>query len=338
MTPAELGVDPCQLILSGVATASASVPPFIGPITLRIGQEDAYWHAGDGGLYENSGIESLVLLYLKQLQVKRAKRALIIALDSSYPFWVGEQRRLQRSLPFSLLTFDFSRVPSIMEEQATAYQALFFRSLQMERLCPDPSTLGILGLRHADEGVGGCADPRDRHGLDVLRPLGSVAAPGAARALDARHVRAGAAGGVRHREDGAPRRRRQGGLLVLAVSAGAPLLPCKLGAFGADAYVFSLVVTSSLLAIVLVPAWVAFLADHFGVAAEISPWDVATVAGKAFLFSLAIGVAIRAMLPTLGQGIADRLLAMEPCQERRSVAAWRIDGRCACPTSARWPC
>jgi hypothetical protein len=31
-----------------------------------------------------------------------------------------------------LMTFDFSRIPSIMEERATTYQALFFRSLQLE--------------------------------------------------------------------------------------------------------------------------------------------------------------------------------------------------------------
>jgi BASS family bile acid:Na+ symporter len=44
-------------------------------------------------------------------------------------------------------------------------------------------------------------------------------------------------------------------LLVLAVSAGAPLLPRKLSKLGSGAYVFSLVVTSSLIAIVLVPTW-----------------------------------------------------------------------------------
>ena len=50
------------------------------------------------------------------------------------------------------------------------------------------------------------------------------------------------------------------GLLVLAVSAGAPLLPRKLLHIGDGAYIFSLVVTSSLLAIILVPAWLAVLA------------------------------------------------------------------------------
>jgi Patatin-like phospholipase len=150
MTPLEIGMDPCPLSLYGVAAASASFPPLIGPITLKIGEEETYWHAGDGGLYENSGLESLLLLYLNQLQEKRTKRVLIISFDSSYPFSVGEQRLLRRSLPFSLLTFDFSRIPSIMEERATTYQALFFRTLQLEGVFPDTKILGVMVLRHTD--------------------------------------------------------------------------------------------------------------------------------------------------------------------------------------------
>jgi bile acid:Na+ symporter, BASS family len=68
-------------------------------------------------------------------------------------------------------------------------------------------------------------------------------------------------------------------LLVLAVSAGAPLLPRKLQCFGSSAYTFSLVVISSLLAIVVVPAWIALLAWHFGVATELAAADVAQVMG-----------------------------------------------------------
>lgn len=150
MTTIDLHVDPCGTSLAGVATASASFPPLIGPITMKVGDEEVYWHAGDGGLYENSGIESLLFLYLKQLQEKRSRRALIIAFDSSFPFSVGERQLLRRSLPFSLLTFDFSRIPSIMEERASTYQALFFRSLQMEGVFPDAQTVTIVFLRHSD--------------------------------------------------------------------------------------------------------------------------------------------------------------------------------------------
>jgi BASS family bile acid:Na+ symporter len=99
-------------------------------------------------------------------------------------------------------------------------------------------------------------------------------------------------------------------LLVLAMSAGAPLLPRKLGALGSDAYVFSLVVTSSLLAIVVVPVWVALLAQHFGVAMELSSATVAVVIAKAFLLPLAVGMVIRGLLPKFSDWFADRLLAI----------------------------
>jgi hypothetical protein len=37
-----------------------------------------------------------------------------------------------------------------MEERATAYQALFFRSLQLEGVFPDEQTLRVVLLRHTD--------------------------------------------------------------------------------------------------------------------------------------------------------------------------------------------
>ena len=150
MTAVDLNTDPCRVRVATAATASASFAPFIGPTTVRIGDEEAYWHIGDGGLYENSGIESLLFLYLKQLQAKRAKRALIIAFDSSFPFSVGEKRLLRRSLPFNLRNFDFTRIPSIMEERAITYQALFFRTLQLEGVFPDTKSFDVILIRHTD--------------------------------------------------------------------------------------------------------------------------------------------------------------------------------------------
>ena len=70
------------------------------------------------------------------------------------------------------------------------------------------------------------------------------------------------------------------GLLVLAVSAGAPLLPRKLLNIGDGAYIFSLVVTTSLLAIVLVPAWLALLGPWFGYPVQLHPERVAWVFAK----------------------------------------------------------
>src|SRR5262249_2650781 len=102
MTPLDIQMDPCSIRLASAVTASASFPPLVGPFTVQVGGEKTYWHAGDGGLYENQGIETLLFLYLKQLQAKHVKRALMIAFDSSYPFSVGERTLGRRSTPFSI--------------------------------------------------------------------------------------------------------------------------------------------------------------------------------------------------------------------------------------------
>jgi len=150
MTPSDLHINTCNLGVAEAVTGSASFPPLIGPISFKVEGDNTYWHVGDGGLYENQGIESLLFLFLKQLQFQRTKRALIVAFDSSFPFSVGERELNRRAQPFSLLSFDFSRIPSIMEERATTYQALLFLSLQIQGVLPDASRLRVLKLRHID--------------------------------------------------------------------------------------------------------------------------------------------------------------------------------------------
>jgi hypothetical protein len=150
VTPRELGIDPCPIRLAGAVAGSASFPPLVGPITFRVGEQELYWHTGDGGLYENQGVESLLFVFLKRLQEKTARRALILAFDSSFPFDVGERRLSRRAQPFSLWNYDYTRIPGIMEQRASTYQALFFRSLQLEGVLPDDQTVRIVFLRHAD--------------------------------------------------------------------------------------------------------------------------------------------------------------------------------------------
>jgi hypothetical protein len=150
LTPLDLKMDLCPLRLAGAVTASASFPPLVGPITFGVGEGDQYWHTGDGGLYENSGTESLLFVYLKQLQAKKSRRALIIAFDSSYPFTVGYRKLTKRPEPWTLGSYDFSRIPGIMEERATAYMGLFYRSMQIEGVFPDNQTVRVIILRHTD--------------------------------------------------------------------------------------------------------------------------------------------------------------------------------------------
>jgi hypothetical protein len=150
LTPLDLKMDPCPLHLAGAVTASASFPPVVGPITLHVGEEEQYWHAGDGGLYENSGTESLLIAFLKQVQAKKSRRALIIAFDSSYPFSVGYRKLSKRSEPWTLGSYEFSRISGIMEERAGAYMGLFYRSMQVEGVFPDNQTMRVIFLRHTD--------------------------------------------------------------------------------------------------------------------------------------------------------------------------------------------
>jgi len=99
-------------------------------------------------------------------------------------------------------------------------------------------------------------------------------------------------------------------LLVLAVSAGAPLLPRRLERYSGGEYAISIVVTTSLLAIVVVPLWVKLLAWHFDLAAEVSPFDVANTMAVAVFLPLAAGMVLRAVAPVPAERFADQASAI----------------------------
>ncbi|MEN8175783.1 MAG: bile acid:sodium symporter [Pseudomonadota bacterium] len=100
------------------------------------------------------------------------------------------------------------------------------------------------------------------------------------------------------------------GLLVLAVSAGAPLLPRKLMYLGQGEYVFSLVVISTLLAIFIVPAWLAVLGPHFGNPDPLEPGRIALVLAKSFFLPLAAGMLMRWLFPVFAERFGDRLMGI----------------------------
>jgi hypothetical protein len=112
--------------------------------------EDQYWHIGDGGMSDNTGNESLIMVFLKQLQERRAKRAVILSFDSSFPFDIGGKLLNHRREGFTFFDADYSRIPSIMEERSLAYRALFFRVAQQQQLLPGPLEIVLIGLRHTD--------------------------------------------------------------------------------------------------------------------------------------------------------------------------------------------
>jgi predicted acylesterase/phospholipase RssA len=146
----DLKLDQCQVKVATAVAASMSFPPIIGPITVGIEGEDQYWHIGDGGMSDNTGGESLLMVALKQLQERRVKRAVILSFDSSFPFDVGGRLLNHRREGFTFFDADYSRIPSIMEERSLAYRALFFRVAQQQALLPDALKFVLIRLQHTD--------------------------------------------------------------------------------------------------------------------------------------------------------------------------------------------
>ncbi len=147
----EIAADPRRVPLAKAVAASASFPPIVGPVTVQVEGNDRYWHAGDGGLFDNQGTESLAQVLLKKVDEDKSKRALIIALDSSYPFSVGNAPLDRTEKGFSVFLEDPSRIVGIMEERANAYQAMVWHILQrMNILLPDENRMKVIVLRHAD--------------------------------------------------------------------------------------------------------------------------------------------------------------------------------------------
>ena len=100
-------------------------------------------------------------------------------------------------------------------------------------------------------------------------------------------------------------------IVILAICAGAPLLPRKLLKLGGDpAYVLSLVVTTSLLAIVTVPFSLRLLAGVVSFDTELGPGAVARAILTSFLLPLGSGMLVRALLPGLAARAADPLLGV----------------------------
>jgi BASS family bile acid:Na+ symporter len=97
-------------------------------------------------------------------------------------------------------------------------------------------------------------------------------------------------------------------MLVIAVSAGAPLLSRRLKKLNSQEYIFSLLITSSLVAIVVVPVWAASLAAYFDVTVDLSTSTVVLDIAKTILLPIMIGMAARAMFPASSARLSDRVL------------------------------
>jgi bile acid:Na+ symporter, BASS family len=97
-------------------------------------------------------------------------------------------------------------------------------------------------------------------------------------------------------------------MLVLAVSSGAPLLPKKLKVLSSREYIFSLLVTSSIVAIVAVPLWTALLTAYYGVSVDLSFGTVTLAIAKAILLPIAAGMLLHALFPAWSERLSDPVI------------------------------
>lgn len=98
-------------------------------------------------------------------------------------------------------------------------------------------------------------------------------------------------------------------VLLMAISAGAPVLPKKLLKLGANpSYVYSLAVIMALLAIVTVPVSLALLSTFFHRDASVPPGQVASAITMVFLAPLLAGMVVHYFWPALSERIDDPLI------------------------------
>jgi bile acid:Na+ symporter, BASS family len=88
------------------------------------------------------------------------------------------------------------------------------------------------------------------------------------------------------------------GLVLVAISAGAPLLPKTMLKLGCNPpYVYSLLVSTSLAAVLTIPASLAVLSPILPEHARESALSVAVVVARTFLVPLAVGMLVRRLAP-----------------------------------------
>lgn len=98
-------------------------------------------------------------------------------------------------------------------------------------------------------------------------------------------------------------------VLLMAISAGAPLLPKKLLKLGVNPpYIYSLSVISSLLAIATVPVSLGIISAFVNRSASIAATEVAYTIATVFLVPLLAGTMVRQLRPALAERISDPII------------------------------
>ena len=97
---------PQDMPLSLAVTTSAAFPGYVGPITIEVpatcdGQGLEYWHLADGGLHDNSGVDTIEEIILRQLRAEPRilERALIFSVNNTLTEEENDLRQIKNFWP-----------------------------------------------------------------------------------------------------------------------------------------------------------------------------------------------------------------------------------------------
>lgn len=108
-------------IAQAVATSGA-FPIAVGPIAYRVDNSRDLLHLIDGGVADNSGVESLVQLFLRKLIENPKRRGMIIELNAGLPFNARGTAIADDSQPLTAIIDDPTRLSDIQEVRASLYR------------------------------------------------------------------------------------------------------------------------------------------------------------------------------------------------------------------------
>lgn len=122
-----LRAAPPDMPISLAVATSAAFPPYLGPTTLTIDGGQEYWHLGDGGIVENTGIATL----REALHARGGNEKATI-----YSFDAGQRLDINASLKtldLSIWTTQITRTVDILNEYAGGFRGELFDALDTQK-------------------------------------------------------------------------------------------------------------------------------------------------------------------------------------------------------------
>jgi hypothetical protein len=116
------GVATRDFPLSRVVATSGSFPLLVGPVAYTVLGDASLLHLIDGGVADNSGVESLTQLFLRDLIKNPKQKGLIVELDASLPFNARGTTISEDKSPLSVFLHDPTRPSDIQEVRASLYR------------------------------------------------------------------------------------------------------------------------------------------------------------------------------------------------------------------------